>query len=106
MSCIRGMNDFKKKMEAAEGKVVVLDFYANWCQPCKDMEKAVKAMALKYSSKAVVLKINVDKFDDLTEQYKITHMPTYIFQRGTKRLDRYTGNDEKKLMKIMAKLIK
>ncbi|XP_017134982.1 thioredoxin-1 [Drosophila miranda] len=106
MACIRSMNDFHKKMDAAEGKVVVLDFYATWCEPCKDMDKSVKSMARKYSTKAMVIKINVDKFLDLVDQYKIKSMPTFIFLRGTTRLARFSGADEHKLIKTMEKLTK
>ncbi|BFF99940.1 thioredoxin-1 [Drosophila madeirensis] len=106
MTCIRSVNDFQKKMDAAENKLVVLDFYATWCKPCRDISKTVKSLAEKYSAEAVVLKINVDRYEDLVEQYKVTCMPTFVFLRGKKRLARIAGVDQNKLMKTMAKLIK
>ncbi|EDW34921.1 GL14110 [Drosophila persimilis] len=106
MACIRSMNDFHKKMDAAEGKVVVLDLYATWYGPCKDMDKSVKSMARKYSTKAMVIKSNVDKFLDLVDQYKIKSMPTFIFLRGTTRLARFRGADEHNLIKTIKKLTK
>ncbi|XP_016983377.1 thioredoxin-1 [Drosophila rhopaloa] len=106
MSVIRTMSDYHKKIEAASDKLVVLDFYANWCGPCKDMDSTVKSLARKYSSKAVVLKIDVDRFDELTERYKVRSMPTFVFIKNNRRVAAFSGADEHKLSNMMAKLVK
>ncbi|XP_017065986.1 thioredoxin-1 [Drosophila eugracilis] len=106
MASVRTMNDYYKRIEAADDKLVVLDFYATWCGPCKDMESTVKALARKYSTKAVVLKIDVDKFDELTERYKVRSMPTFVFLKKDRRVAAFSGADEHKLTNMMAKLVK
>ncbi|KAH8396350.1 hypothetical protein KR222_008886 [Zaprionus bogoriensis] len=106
MSSIRSMNDFYKRMDAADDKVIVLDFYATWCGPCKDIEKTVKALARKYSDRVTVLKIDVDKFDELVEKYKVRSMPKFVFLKNNRSLGNVTGADEDKLTRMMAKVAK
>ncbi|KAH8408981.1 hypothetical protein KR009_004801 [Drosophila setifemur] len=106
MSSIRSMTDYYKRMEVATNKLVVLDFYANWCGPCKAMDSTVKSLARKYASNAIVLKIDVDKFDDLTEKFKVTSMPTFVFLRNNRKLAGFSGADEDKLTHMMARLVK
>ncbi|KAH8345247.1 thioredoxin-1 [Drosophila kikkawai] len=106
MTAIRSMNDYHKRLEAADEKLIVLDFYANWCGPCKGMDSTVKALARKYASKAVVLKVDVDKYDELTERYKVRSMPTFVFLKNNRRVGSFSGADEEKLTTMMAKLVK
>ncbi|KAH8244811.1 hypothetical protein KR032_000570 [Drosophila birchii] len=106
MSSIRSMNDYWKRVEAADNKLIVLDFYANWCGPCKGMDPTVKALARKYAAKAVVLKVDVDKYDELTERYKVRSMPTFVFLKNNRRVASFSGADEDKLTTMMAKLVK
>ncbi|KAH8332161.1 hypothetical protein KR067_001223 [Drosophila pandora] len=106
MASIRSMSDYYKRMEDANNKLVVLDFYADWCGPCKAMDGTVKSLARKYSTKAVVIKINVDKFDDLTEKYRVRSMPTFVFLKNNRKVGGFSGADEDKLTHMMAKLVK
>lgn len=106
MSIVRSMNDYIKRVEAADNKLIVLDFYANWCGPCKAMDSTVKALARKYASKAVVLKVDVDKFEELTERYKVRSMPTFVFLKSNRRVASFSGADEEKLTTMLAKLVK
>ncbi|KAH8294473.1 hypothetical protein KR018_010173, partial [Drosophila ironensis] len=92
-----------KRMEDARNKLVVLDFYADWCGPCQVIERTVWSLARKYFSKAVVIKINVAKFDDLMEYYS---MPPFVFLKNKRKVGGFSGADEDKLIHIMTKLVK
>ncbi|XP_017051920.1 thioredoxin-1 [Drosophila ficusphila] len=106
MSSVRTMSDYYKKIESAGDKLVVLDFYADWCGPCKQIESTVKSLARKYSSKAVVIKVNVDKFEGLSERYNVRSMPTFVFLKSNHRVGSFSGADEDKLANMMSKLVK
>ena len=100
---IRTFAEFDKKISAAGDKLVVLDFYATWCGPCKDMDPVVRSLERKYSD-VIVLKINVDKFEDIAEKYKVRSMPTFVFLRNKKKISSFSGADERTLATKFSKL--
>ncbi len=76
--------DFGKFIEAAEG-VVLVDFWAEWCQPCHIIAPEVEKVAGKYSGRVQVVKVDLteDPGDDFSEKYGIDFLPTVlIFKDG------------------------
>ncbi|XP_017061540.1 thioredoxin-1-like [Drosophila ficusphila] len=106
MLSVRTRSDYEKKIESAGDKLVVLDFYADWCDSCKELEGTVKALARKYSSKAVIIKIDEDRFVNLAERYKIDFIPTFIFLKKKHRVASYSGGNKIMLTRMMARLVK
>lgn len=74
--------DFEKDVLASELPVLV-DFYADWCGPCKMMAPVVEQIAEKYEGKLKVGKCNIDEENGLARQYRIMSIPTIkIFVKG------------------------
>jgi len=88
---IRSMEQFKK--EIAESDVLVLvDFYATWCGPCKRVAPVLDSSAQKLQGKVKFLKVNVDKCHGLSENYNIRSMPTaLLFDKDGEIMDRKIG---------------
>ena len=61
---------------------VVVDFYADWCGPCKMLSPAVEAMESIFAGKVKVGKLNVDENGDIAERYGVMSIPTVIFFKG------------------------
>jgi thioredoxin len=62
---------------------VLVDFYADWCGPCKLMSPVVEELAGKYGSKVKLLKINVDNNHELAQKYQVESIPRFIlFKKG------------------------
>lgn len=59
-------------------KPVLVDFYADWCGPCKMMAPVVEELAGQFEGKAVVGKVNTDENAKLREQYDVMSIPTFI----------------------------
>ena len=63
---------------------VMIDFYADWCGPCKMMMPIVEKMADKYDGKVKIGKVNVDNESDLAEQFGVMSIPSFFFfKNGT-----------------------
>ena len=76
----------------AESEVpVFVDFYADWCGPCKMMAPAVDQLASNYSGKAIVAKVNTDLAPAATQPFNIRGIPTSIVFSGGKEAQRQSG---------------
>lgn len=76
----------------AESEVpVIVDFYADWCGPCKMMAPAVDQLASAYSGKAIVAKVNTDLAPTATRPFNIRGIPTSIVFAGGKEVQRQSG---------------
>jgi thioredoxin len=63
-----------------EGKLpVIIDFYANWCGPCRQLSPRVEAIAKKYDGKIIVYKVDTDKERALAQSMGISSLPTLLF---------------------------
>jgi thioredoxin 1 len=62
---------------------VLIDFYADWCQPCKIQAPVLKEIATEYNNRLRVIKIDVDKNQEVSMKYQVQSIPTLIlFHRG------------------------
>ncbi len=60
-------------------KPCIIDFYADWCGPCRTLAPVLAEMAAKYKDKIIVYKINVDKEKELAKAFGISSIPTLLF---------------------------
>lgn len=81
---------FERDVLQAERPVLV-DFWAEWCAPCKALTPAIEAVALKYASSAHVVKMNVDDNPLVAQRYGIRGLPTLILFKGGREEDRIVG---------------
>ena len=72
-------------------KPVLVDFYADWCGPCKMMAPLVKELAERYDGKIKVGKLNVDENPDTSVQYRVMSIPTFIAFKGGEKVSVITG---------------
>ncbi len=77
-------------------KLVVVDMWAEWCGPCKMMEPVLKEIAEEYSDKLKVVKLNIDQNQDTPLKFGVMNIPTLIFFRDGKEIDRVIGAFPKK----------
>ena len=77
-------------------KLVVIDFWAEWCGPCKMVGPIMDQLADEYKEKAVIGKVDVDNNDDATSKYSIRNIPTTIFIKDGEVVDKIVGAGSKK----------
>lgn len=71
--------------------VKVLDFYADWCGPCKMMDPILDEVEKEMKGKLTFEKINVDEKTDIASQYGIMSIPTYVIVSEDKEIGRLIG---------------
>ena len=81
-------DDFEKKI----GKgVVLVDYFAEWCGPCKMAGPIIDELAEEYKSKALVAKVNIDEQQELAEKFGVMSIPTAILFKDGKEVERVVG---------------
>ncbi|XP_042482455.1 thioredoxin H2-like [Macadamia integrifolia] len=86
----------------ASSKLLVIDFSASWCGPCKLIEPAVVDMANKYTDVEFV-KIDVDELVDVAQEFAVQAMPTFILIKEGKEVDKVVGAKKDELEKKILK---
>ena len=81
---------FARTVESTDVPVLV-DFYADWCGPCKMMAPSVDQLAAKYVGRALITKLDTDRAQRTAMQYQIRSIPTVIVFRGGRAVAQQTG---------------
>lgn len=89
---VLSVSDANFKGEVLESPTPVLvDFWATWCAPCKQMSEIIDSIVPTYKDKIKVVKLNVDEATSIAAQYGITAVPTLILFKGGKEAKRMVG---------------
>lgn len=83
-------NNFNQVVQNSGGTVLV-DFYADWCGPCKMISPIIEQVAKEYGEKATIAKLNVDENNALAAQFRVMSIPTLIYFKDGKEVQRVMG---------------
>jgi thioredoxin 1 len=79
------IEDLRTQLKNAGDKLVVIDFHATWCGPCKVIAPKVEEMS-KAMDNVVFLKVDVDENEEAAKEYNVSAMPTFIFIKNNKKV--------------------
>ncbi|KAF5306564.1 hypothetical protein FQR65_LT07291 [Abscondita terminalis] len=98
---VTSMDDFMTKLKDAGDTLVVVDFYATWCGPCKMISPKLEELAGELGQSVLILKVDVDDCEDIATEYNISSMPTFIFIKNCEVVTQFSGANYDKLKQIV-----
>ena len=92
MSDIKYVSDasFEQDVLKSDGPVLV-DYWAEWCGPCKMIAPALDELADEFAGKAKIAKLNVDDNQQLAAQYRVTSIPMFLVFKGGQAVGQHMG---------------
>ena len=81
--------EFDAATEAAS--LAMVDFWADWCGPCRMLAPAIEALDKQYGDKVLVAKVNVDEEPELARRFGVMSIPTVVFLKNGAEFDRKVG---------------
>ncbi|KAI8642864.1 thioredoxin [Parasitella parasitica] len=99
----KNLEEFNKLIE--KNALVVVDFHATWCGPCKVLEPKLKKLAVKYTN-IVFAKVDVDAVADVAEKYQIRAMPTILFFEDGEKFGETIGANDNVIESKIKELVK
>jgi len=78
---------------------VLVDFWAEWCGPCKMIAPVLDELATEYGGKIKIAKVNIDEHQNLAAQYRVTAIPTLLVFKGGQVVEQMVGAKSKRDLK-------
>jgi len=96
MKAVDTLEAFLGELKQAGDKLVVVDFFATWCGPCRMIAPKLEKMAETYSD-VIFLKVDVDEAEDIQAEYEIEAMPTFKFFKKEAVVGEVVGANDAKI---------
>jgi thioredoxin 1 len=90
-------SNFKEKVIDQAG-ITVVDFWAEWCGPCRMIGPHIEEMAKEYDGKALIAKVNVDNNPEISYKYNVRNIPTILYLKNGEVVDKQIGATSKKVL--------
>jgi thioredoxin 1 len=84
---------------------VIVDFWAEWCGPCRMVGPVIEELASEYEGKVIIGKINVDDNDEISGEYGIRSIPTILYFKNGELVDKHVGAAQKSLLEDKLKAL-
>jgi len=103
VEAVNEMAGFESALRGAGERLVVVDFYADWCGPCRAIAPKVHALSEQHARSCVFLKVNVDVARDVAAHCAVRAMPTFHFYLRGSKVDDFAGADPNRLEATIAR---
>jgi thioredoxin 1 len=86
--------------EIPQAGVVVIDFFANWCGPCKRIAPIYEELSKKFPL-VTFLKVDVDESEEISSKFSVESLPTFVFLKNGVEVSRVEGADPNSLLRVL-----
>ena len=94
---INSLEQFNKIMETSKERLLILDFYADWCPPCKELLPVLEKIGKENRDIVTIYKINIDRHSELANSFRVTGIPHVAFVKNKENVLSLTGLYPKKM---------
>lgn len=94
------LDDSSFKNSIASG-VTLVDFYADWCGPCRMIAPIIEELSTKFAGKAKISKVDIEKAQEVTAELQVTSIPTIILFKEGKEIKRIVGLRDKETLESL-----
>ena len=94
---INSLEQFNKIMETSKERLLVLDFYADWCPPCKELFPVLEKIGKENRDIVAIYRINIDRHSELASSFRVTGIPHVAFVKNKENVLSLTGLYPKKM---------
>ncbi|XP_017288669.1 thioredoxin [Kryptolebias marmoratus] len=102
---INNKSEFDAILASAGDQLVVVDFTASWCGPCKGIAPYFQQLSEEYKDKVIFLKVDVDEASDVSQACGISCMPTFQFYKNGQKVHEFSGANRDSLKTKVAELM-
>jgi len=88
---IKSLEQFNNIMETSKERLLVLDFYADWCPPCKELFPVLEKIGKENPDIVAIYKINIDRHSELASSFRVTGIPHVAFVKNKENVLSLTG---------------
>lgn len=89
--------NYEEKVEK-ESRIVILDFWASWCMPCRMMSPIIDEIAEQLQERAIVGKVNVEEEEKLSTKFEIMNIPTIVILKNGQVVKKFVGVQDKEII--------
>ncbi|ARC53527.1 thioredoxin [Candidatus Riesia pediculischaeffi] len=86
------LSDLNFEENIKTGNTILVDFWADWCTPCKNMNSTIRSIKSEYLKKIFIAKLNVEENFKVSSKYNIRSVPTLIIFKEGKEIERIVGS--------------
>ncbi|XP_061874238.1 thioredoxin [Colius striatus] len=101
---VGSLSEFEEELKSAGDKLVVVDFSATWCGPCKMIKPFFHGLVEKYGD-VVFIEVDVDDAQDVATHCDVKCMPTFQFYKSGKKVQEFSGANKEKLEETIKSLV-
>jgi len=91
IKAISGVEQLKTIIQSSDNGLIMIDFYANWCGPCRKLAPRLEKIALENGEKVTIYKLDIDKHKEISSQYGVRSIPFVAFFRNKKMVHQLSG---------------